>query len=190
MARTLLLMTMLFSTYGCTRTFDAQTFPTKPAHGAGYTTWHLMLAHDRDGNIRSGAESNVIDAVRSGCQIRIAWGGGRADPPRRSIEHVADVKWISVRNGESVNAQIGDFLINLSALGEPVEEHPRRQEYGGTQHVVHWRATLRTDGTFNAVWYKPHSGEFVARRPQNHPMKWFSDCIPDHPEPLYQKAND
>ncbi|MEM1036981.1 MAG: hypothetical protein AAGI14_09515 [Pseudomonadota bacterium] len=152
------------------------------------SSWHLMLSHDRDGAVKAGSERNIVDAVRSGCQIRIAWGGGRADPPRRSIEHVADVKWITVRNGERVSAQIGDFLINLVALGDPPEDHPRREEFGGTQEVVHWRATLMADGSFDAVWFKPHSGEFITRRPQNHPMKWFADCRPGSPEPLYQIA--
>ncbi len=149
--------------------------------------WHLMLAHDRDGKVLEGAQSNIVDAVRSGCQLRIAWGGGRADPPRRSVEHASDVKWVTVRNGEHVHAQIGDFLINLVALGEPLEDHPRREEFGGTQQVVEWRATLGTDGSFDAVWFKPHTGEFVTRRPQNHPMKWFADCKPGKPAPLYQR---
>lgn len=150
--------------------------------------WHLMLSHDRDGNVKEGSTDNIVKAVRSGCQLRIAWGGGRADPPRRSVEHVADVKWVTVRNGERVQAQIGDFLINLVALGDLPAEHPRREEFGGVEHVVKWRATLSPDGSFNAVWYKPHSGEFVTRRPQNHPMKWFADCNPESADPLYQKA--
>ncbi|MEM8491630.1 MAG: hypothetical protein AAF756_12485 [Pseudomonadota bacterium] len=153
-----------------------------------YSPWTLMLSHDRDGVVKAGSSADLVDAVRSGCQLRIAWGGGRADPPRRSVEHVAEVKWVTVRNGEQVYAQIGDFMPNLVALGEPEEDHPRREEFGGTKDVVEWRATLSTDGSFDAVWFKPHSGEFVTRRPQNHPMKWFADCRPGHPQPLYQRG--
>jgi len=147
--------------------------------------WHLMLAHDRDGKLADGASKNLVAAVRNGCQIRVAWGNRRDSQPPRSIEHVAEVKWISVLNDEMVQAQIGDFLINLTALGEPSEDHPRRDEYGGTQQVVEWRATLKTDGSFDAVWFAPHSGKFVTRRPQRHPMKWFSDCNPTQSSPLY-----
>lgn len=132
-----------------------------------------------------GSHERIIAAVRNGCQLRIAWGSHRTEPSFRSVEHVADVKWVTARNGETISAQIGDFLINLTALGEPPEEHPRRDEYGGTEQVIKWRATLQTDGTFDAVWFAPHSGDFIARRPQRHPMKWYADCDPAHSEPLY-----
>jgi len=147
--------------------------------------WLLMLFHDSQGQVLDGTEANLVKAVRSGCQLRVAWGGSRTEPPRRSVEHVADVKWITVRDGERVQAQIGDFLINLVALGEPEEDHPRRQEFGGTQKVINWRATLKTDGTFDAVWFVPHSGEFITRRPQRYPMKWFADCHPKISSPLF-----
>jgi len=148
--------------------------------------WRLMLSHDREGVVRQGSKDRIIAAVRSGCQIRIAWGGGRADPPRRSVEHVANVNWITVRNEAQVRAQIGNLQANLTTLGEPIEDHPNRAEFGGTHEVVEWRATLSTDGSFDAVWFAPHSGEFVARVPQQHPMKWYADCEPNGDiEPLY-----
>jgi len=56
-----------------------------------------------------------------------------------------------VRNSETVKVQIGEFLINLSVLGEPAAEHPRRERFGGTEKAVMWRANFVTDGTFDAV---------------------------------------
>lgn len=100
-----------------------------------------MLSHDRERPAGQGSKDRIIDSVRSGCQIRIAWGGGHADPPRRSAEHVADVNWITVRNENQVRAQIGNMWANLAAPGEPEDEHPRRAEFGGTIEVVEWRAT-------------------------------------------------
>lgn len=181
---------VVFTAVAALAACQSETFATNQstAVAPSVSPWRLMLAHDRNGAVLDGDRSNIIGAVRSGCQVRVAWGSARTEPPRRSVEHVSDVKWITVRNGDQVFAQIGDFLINLAALGEPAEDHPRREEFGGTQHVVEWRATLSTDGSFNAVWYKPHSGEFVTRRPQNHPMRWYADCQPDNPSPLYQEG--
>lgn len=145
--------------------------------------WHLMLSHDREGQLLEGSVAQVVNAVRSGCQHRIAWGGAG----RRTVEHVADVKWITVYNDNELKAQIGDFLFNLEFLGD---DFPRAEPFGGTDEVVHWRATLKPDGSFNAIWYKPHSGELVTRRPQNHPMKWYADCDPGITEPLYIRPNE
>jgi len=142
--------------------------------------WHLMLSHDRDGNVTEGSVANVVNTVRNGCQHRIAWGGSG----RRTVEHVADIKWITVHNENEVKAQISDFMFNQEFLGE---DFPRAEPFGGTDDVVHWRATLKPDGSFNAIWYKPHSGALVTRRPQNYPMKWFADCDPGEALPLYSE---
>lgn len=140
--------------------------------------WHLMLSHDDAGEVQSGSVDKLVNTVRSGCQHRIAWGGSG----RRTVEHVADVKWITVHNDNELKAQIGDFLFNLEIMGE---DFPRAEPFGGTDSVTHWRATLKPDGSFNAIWYKPHSGEMVTRRPQNYPMKWYADCNPGKAAPLY-----
>ena len=137
--------------------------------------WHLMLSHTRDGDVQSGSASNIVSAVRQGCQLRVAWGTARRDDPSRTIEHMAAPEWVVVRNGEDVEIQIGG-LINHGVLGEPIEDHPRSERFGGTDKVVKWRAKLKTDGTFDAIWFHPHNGEFIIRVPQRHSMKWFADC--------------
>ena len=76
-------------------------------------------------------------------------------------------------------------MINLSVLGEPESEHRNRDRFGGVNQVVKWRANLKTDGTFDAVWFAPHSGEFIERIPQRHPMRWYADCQPTENRPLY-----
>ncbi|MEP3890428.1 MAG: hypothetical protein ABJN69_08160 [Hellea sp.] len=147
--------------------------------------WHLMLAHDQDGNIAQGSSQQITNAVRQGCQIRVAWGNKRVSDPNRTIEHIADPLWVSIRDNVEVEVQIGGFIANLIVLGEPAKDHPRRERFGGTDKVVKWRALLKTDGSFNAIWFYPHSGELVERIPQKHPMKWFADCKPSAVDPLY-----
>ena len=144
-----------------------------------------MLAHTKDGKVTQGSADNVVNAVRSGCQLRVAWGARRQADPSRTIEHIAKPLWVSVRDSTDVDVQIGDFLINHGVLGEPPEDHPRRDRFGGTQKAVKWRANLKTDGTFDAVWYYEDTGDFITRIPQRHPMKWFADCKPGRADPLF-----
>ena len=156
-----------------------------PTNAAIGSPWHLAIAHDRQGNVQSGHIDLLISAVRRGCQIRIAWGARRAADPSQTIEHIASPDWVAVRNSQTVEVQLSDFVINLGVLGEPSKDHPRRERFGGTEKAVNWRANLKTDGSFDAVWFDAASGEFIERIPQRHPMKWFVDCPPGESQPLF-----
>ncbi|MEL7312582.1 MAG: hypothetical protein AAFN07_13805 [Pseudomonadota bacterium] len=166
-------LSVLLLFQGCTATSDL------------VPSWHLQLAHDANGNVTDGSEQNLVATIRAGCQIRVAWGARRRADPQRTIEHSAEPQWISVRDGQSVAAQIGGFTPNLSVFGEDPASHPRFERFGGTETLVEWRADIATDGSFNAVWYQPHSGTFVERVPQQHPMRWYADCVAISEAPLY-----
>ena len=135
--------------------------------------------------MQEGRVDDLIAAIRLGCDLRVAWGARRRADSTRTIEHIASPVWVSVRDGQTVEVQLDNFMINLGVLGEPPEEHPARERFGGTEHVVMWRANLKTDGTFDAVWYEAASGAFITRVPQRHPMSWFVDCQPREAVPLY-----
>lgn len=152
--------------------------------------WHLMLSHTRDGVVEQGSADNIVSAVRQGCQLRIAWGARRAADISRTIEHIAEPDWVSIRDGKDINVQIGGFVINHAVLGEPASEHPRRERFGGTEKVVKWRASLKPDGTFDAVWFTPHDGEFITRVPQRHAMKWYADCEAKIVAPLFPTVKE
>lgn len=148
--------------------------------------WHVALHHDREGKVLSGDIGKLISSIRNGCNLRVGWGTKRASDPTQTIEHIATPIWVSVRNSETVEVQLDDYLINLNVLGEPAEDHPRRDRFGGTEKAVNWRASLKTDGSFDAVWYDAGTGAFIERIPQKHPMKWFVDCEPKASTPLFQ----
>ena len=115
--------------------------------------WHLALRHDDQGLVDAGSVDDLIAAVRLGCEIRVAWGARRRADPTRTIEHVATPIWVSVRDSKTVEVQLGDFLINLGVLGEPAEEHPQREPYGGTEKAVIWRANLKSVSLHDATGY-------------------------------------
>lgn len=147
--------------------------------------WHLALRHDRDGSVMQGSHATLIDGIRNGCALRVAWGVRRSSDPTRTIEHVATPVWVSLRDGQRVEVQLDEFMINLNVLGEPAHEHANRVPYGGTDRAVHWRASLTTNGEFNAVWFDRQSGELIRRVPQRHAMSWFVQCAPQPAVPLF-----
>ncbi|MEL7296936.1 MAG: hypothetical protein AAGJ86_04690 [Pseudomonadota bacterium] len=153
--------------------------------------WHLLLAHDSDGTVSEGAAEQVANAVRHGCVVRIAWGARRLADPSQTVEHVAEATWISVRNGDQLQAQLDGFMSNLHALGAPAEQHPRLDRFGGSEQAILWRALLSNDGHFDAIWYGSVDGALKARIPQQHPMRWYADCDGKAAMPLYPvSAND
>ena len=158
-------------------------------HAPQPSAWRLMLKHDRDGNVLSGDKQHLVNAVRQGCDLRVAWGARRAADPSRTIEHISSPLWVAIRDGDMVEVQLDDFLINLSVLGEPNEDHPARQRFGGTEKVVMWRANFRIDGNFDAVWYDPTTGALIERVPQRHAASWFADCVPGTPAALFPEVN-
>ncbi len=63
------------------------------------TGWQKVFQNDENGGITFGDKSKLIDAVRLGYPIRVGWGSNR-------VEHVADVNFLTIFEGEEVFAQI------------------------------------------------------------------------------------
>ncbi|MEL6544347.1 MAG: hypothetical protein AAFQ82_06960 [Myxococcota bacterium] len=89
-----------------------------------------------------------------------------------------------MRDGKNVEVQLEGFLSNLATLGAPLDEYPQTERFGGTDRAVWWRALLKTDGSFNAIWFA-EDGALIERIPQQHPMVWYADCDPSESTPLY-----
>ena len=147
--------------------------------------WHMLLSHDETGTVKSGSAINVTKAVRQGCRLRVAWGSRGTMRPDLTIEHVSEPTWIAIRDNTNISVEIGGYTSNLKTVGDTSAPTARQIELGGTEHIVEWRATLKPDGSFDAVWFHPSSGEFIKRMPQQHAMKWFADCKATNVDPLY-----
>ena len=147
------------------------------------TPWRIVYAADENGLVKTGSIDDLFSVIRQGCNIKIAWGGRRADDPSRSIEHVANPIWINARNGNHVEAMIGGHAWNLAFLGTPSPEDDRVLSFGGRDQVVRWQAEATTGGAFDAVWFNSVTGVLTARRPQRFAMRWIADCAPDSTTP-------
>ncbi|OEK05094.1 hypothetical protein [Roseivirga misakiensis] len=76
----------------------------------GEESWKLVYKHDAEGNKVTGDKQLLIDAVRAGLPVRVGFGGRSKVDSTRSVEHMADAKFLTILDGEEVFAQIDRIL--------------------------------------------------------------------------------
>lgn len=72
--------------------------------------WHLVYRNDAEGNAVVGNKEELISLVRSGKPIRVGFGGRSSRDTTRSIEHVADVQFLTIQDNQEVFAQISQII--------------------------------------------------------------------------------
>lgn len=81
-------------------------------------SWRLVYRHDADGNALYGDKSELIAAVRNGLPVRLGFGGrGRTDTSR-SVEHLADVQFLTILDNTEVFGQIEQIIGQAPAREE------------------------------------------------------------------------
>lgn len=129
--------------------------------------WRLAYRHDTEGRPIAGSKAALIEAIRRGDPVRIAWGGafqGR-DGKTLSVEHSADPVFLSITGGEEVVAQIPEHIAQVAYNDEATATY----EAGG----VMWRGLFSTTGRFDAIWVDRGTGKEVRRRPQRAATAWM-----------------
>ncbi|MEP3226539.1 MAG: hypothetical protein ABJO01_11230 [Parasphingorhabdus sp.] len=110
------------------------TLGTEPAPQT-YSRWHLVLAHDAEGNALEGSKSDLIAAVQNGKPIRIYTAG-------RRIQHSYDALFLSVFDGE------------IFAQSHPIDA---QQPVSDPARIIFrqpgqkWRSIIGTNGAFIAL---------------------------------------
>lgn len=135
--------------------------------------WQLLYKNDREGQAIEGRIDDLIDAVRRGLPIRIAWGAARSNQPNSYVEHVAEADFVTVASGQHVFVQIPEHIGQTSYWDTEFQDF-------NTPQVV-WRGLLSTTGRFMAVFYNRSSGETIRRLPQKVVMSWYAD-VPEKPQ--------
>lgn len=80
--------------------------------------WRLVYRNDLDGNAVAGNKDDLIAAVRAGLPIRVGFGGRSSRDTTRSVEHVADVQFLTVLDGSEVFGQISQIIGQAPAREE------------------------------------------------------------------------
>jgi hypothetical protein len=129
-------------------------------------TWTERYRHDSQGATLRGHRESLLEALRRGDSLRVAWGAAYSDS-RYSVEHVAEPVFYSIVGGEHVVAQLPEHIAQNTYV---------RLDGAifGDQPAVMWRGLLRTDGLFDAVWVNRASGQVVRRLPQRATVSWLT----------------
>lgn len=73
-------------------------------------SWRLVYRHDADGNALYGDKAELIAAVRNGLPVRLGFGGRSQTDTNRSVEHLADVQFLTILDNTEVFGQIEQII--------------------------------------------------------------------------------
>ena len=78
--------------------------------------WKLIYEHDEKGIAIKGEKKALIEAIRQGKELRVGWkmGGGA-----RTVEHFANVQFVSVLEGE-VFGQISQIIAQAPSFDKKI----------------------------------------------------------------------
>lgn len=133
--------------------------------------WTMVYRHDADGRALEGTKQVLLDAVRRGAPLRVAWGfaAGTPDAPV-SVEHTADPVFVTIMEGEHVFVQLPEHIAQASYHQAAAARFDRPG--------VMWRGLMGSDGTFDAAMVDRGSGAEVRRLPQRAGLAWFAEMPP------------
>jgi hypothetical protein len=132
--------------------------------------WRPVFKHDPQGRPLAGDKQQLVDAVRRGLSVRLAWGVRHPQDSTRSVEHTALPVFLTVVDASEVFVQVAEHLAYADYWARESQEiaDPR----------VTWAAILGTTGTFNALWYNRATGELIRHLPQRATITWFVEGGP------------
>ena len=148
----------------------------------GYAEWQLVYKNSDTGEPLQGSKERLVDAVRLGLPIRLAWGAVHPRTDKRFVEHVAVPEFLTVVDGEEVFVQIPEHIAQTSYWDREFQDF--------NTPAVMWRGLFSTTGRFLAVWYNRATGQTIDRKPQRVPMSWFVDMpasTPKSPAKLWEE---
>lgn len=128
--------------------------------------WNIVLKTNENGAVLKGSKENLINAIRSGLDLKIGWGG---KSKTIAIEHLSAPIWLAILNEKEVMAHLDPQVlstIDWDSLNANYKDLEKLQQ--------EWRVVLTTKGDFDAVWYDRKTDTLIRRWPQKHPMTWFA----------------
>jgi hypothetical protein len=150
-----------------TSTRVRSTWCIDPRAAACAPQWRLVYRHDADGRPLEGAKPALLDAIRRGAPIRVAWGFAQtAATGAIALEHAADPVFVSV-TGDDVFVQLPEHIAQTS--------YARADGARFDQASVMWRGLMGSNGVFDAVYVDRASGREVRRLPQRAGLAWFAE---------------
>lgn len=134
--------------------------------------WQLLYQHDRTGKPIQGSKDWLMDTIRRGEPIRIAWGLYHPEDATRSVEHATEPVFITITNQSEVSAQLPEHIAQVSYW------NPDQAKFADP--AIMWRGLASTSGNFDAAWVNRATGEVIRRAPQQHQLTWYGNTTALH----------
>lgn len=135
------------------------------AAGSAAPGWRMVYRHDPDGAPLTGDKALLLDAIRRGLDIRLAWGVRHPRDDTRSVEHTALPVFVTIVDEAEVFVQVAEHVAHA--------DYWARERQGFADPRIVWTGILGTTGSFEAVWYNRATGEPVRTLPQRVAISWF-----------------
>lgn len=129
--------------------------------------WRLVFVNGPGGEALSGERSHLLDAIRRGSPVRVAWGEADADGAW-SVEEFADAGFTNIIGGSEVVAQIAPALIQTSYTDAATASL--------RNPIVEWHAIIATDGRLDAVMVSRESGQTLRAIAQRTRVHWYAQA--------------
>lgn len=127
--------------------------------------WRMVYRHGPNGAPLAGDKAQLVDAIRRGLDIRLAWGVRHPRDEERSVEHTALPVFVTIVDEAEVFVQVAEHVAHA--------DYWARERQGFADPRIVWAGILGTTGSFEAVWYNRATGEPVRTLPQRVAISWF-----------------
>ncbi len=129
------------------------------------SNWELVYHHDKEGNAIEGNVNDLIEAIRNGKEIRLAWWSEpRAEYPKRKVEHLADATFLTIMSDSIVFGQIRPIYGQI----------PDFNEFKFTlKENLEWIIIGGTNGKTDSMTRNTVTGEIVSHNARQLPLKWY-----------------
>lgn len=127
-------------------------------------TWELVFENDKEGNVVTGSKDDLIQAVRDGLPLRVAWWSERPGDSEIKVEHVANAKFMTIMSNRTVFAQIDPIVGQIPDF--------KRQEIRFRENQQ-WAMIAGSNGKMESMMSNLKTGEILGHSIRNSAFKWF-----------------
>ncbi len=128
--------------------------------------WQQVFANDEDGNSVFGQKPNLVEAVRSGYDVRVGFG-------EKPIEHYADAKFLTVIDGQIIQGEVFAQIETIVGQLPEVENDSLKLRFRTWNH---WTKMVATTGYSTAIMTDYQTDTLVnGNVDRKAAIRWFVD---------------
>ena len=127
-------------------------------------TWKLAYHNDVEGKKADGDINLLINAIKDGKEVRIAWWSSLNEAGKPRVYHLADAAFLTIMSDSIVFAQIRPIAGQTPNLKEGTMELKENLE---------WTFIGGTNGNFDSMMRHKVTGEIVGHGTRKSALKWY-----------------